>query len=248
MPSSSSPSRTNIKAQAPPERLAKRMAAALDRNAPPAELSQSCAIHNPLLLRPIANTGMASFRIALSGRLTLSGAAGLSSAGNMSINFNLHPSMCAQSRMKSRVSSAHLHKCKIKTASPGPVQRDSEGRRPPPIYVATMRAKRASSRIPTRRYAHYVGEGRGGAHESTEPGVDKCASPAPPRSPGIAACAGLANAVVLNGERAQRFAGVGPTVCCSPYSLTRRCRQRVGRWICGWLIRRGAVRWNRLRL
>jgi hypothetical protein len=119
VPSSSSPSRTNIKAQAPPERLAKRIAAALDRNAPPAELSQSCAIHNPLLLRPIANTGMASFRIALSGRLTLSGAAGLSLAGNMSINFNLHPSMCAQSRMKSRVSSAHLHKCKIKTAAPG---------------------------------------------------------------------------------------------------------------------------------
>lgn len=119
MPSSSSPSRTNIKAQAPPERLAKRTAAALDRNAPPAALSQSCAIHSPLLLRPIANTGMASFRIALSGRLTLSEAAGLSSAGNMSINFNLHPSMCAQSRMKSRVSSAHLHKCKIKTAAPG---------------------------------------------------------------------------------------------------------------------------------
>jgi hypothetical protein len=49
----------------------------------------------------------------------LSEAAGLSSAGNMSINFNLHSPMCAQSRMKSRVSCAHLHKCKIKTAAAG---------------------------------------------------------------------------------------------------------------------------------
>jgi hypothetical protein len=193
VPSSSSPSRTNIKAQAPPERLAKRIAAALDRNAPPAELSQSCAIHNPLLLRPIANTGMASFRIALSGRLTLSGAAGLSLAGNMSINFNLHPSMCAQSRMKSRVSSAHLHKCKIKNGGSRPVQRDSEGRRPPPIYVATMRAKRVSSRIPTHRYAHYVGKGRVGARTSRLNPASINARPLRPHVHRGLSCAGLAS-------------------------------------------------------
>ena len=185
MPSSSSPSRTNIKAQAPPERLAKRTAAALDRNAPPAALSQSCAIHSPLLLRPIANTGMASFRIALSGRLTLSEAAGLSSAGNMSINFNLHPSMCAQSRMKSRVSSAHLHKCKIKTAAPGlfrEIAKDDVRH----LFMSLL-CERSGFRLEFLRTDTHTTWVRGvwGAHQSTEPGIDKCASPAPPRSPRI---------------------------------------------------------------
>ncbi len=88
MPSSSSPSRTNITAHAPPVCLAKRMAAALDRKAPPAELSQSRAIHSAVWLRPIANTGMASFRIALSGRRSSRDAADLSLWEDMSINFN----------------------------------------------------------------------------------------------------------------------------------------------------------------
>ena len=168
----------------PPERLAKRTAAALDRNAPPAELSQSCAIHSPLLLRPIANTGMASFRIALSGRLTLSGAAGLSSAGNMSINFNLHPSMCAQSRMKSRVSSAHLHKCKIKTAAPGCSEIAKDDVRH--LFMSLL-CERSGLRLEFLRADTHTAWVRacGGAHESTEPGIDRCASPAPPRSPRI---------------------------------------------------------------
>jgi hypothetical protein len=86
--SSSSPFRTNIKAHAPPVCLAKRIAAALVKNAPPAELSQSRATHSPVLLRPIANTGMASLRMALSGRLNARGPADLSSREDMLLSAN----------------------------------------------------------------------------------------------------------------------------------------------------------------
>ena len=75
--------------------LAKRIAAACVRNAPLAELSQSRATHRPVLLRPIANTGMASLRMELSGRLNARGPDDLYWREDMLLSSNRKINMCA---------------------------------------------------------------------------------------------------------------------------------------------------------
>ena len=97
---SSRPSDTNIKAQSGPLMLlANRMAADFDQNSPPTELSQSRATQSPALLRPMANSGIASLRIVPSGRCgecDVDGAGGMSLSGfAVRRNFILPPASAA---------------------------------------------------------------------------------------------------------------------------------------------------------
>jgi len=179
---SSSPSFTNIRAHAPGLfiRFANRTAEPLKMNARPVELSQSRATHKPARLRPMATSGIASFKILASGRRKLCGlevgaAQNPGAAGDPCLMliavievrpgcFCFAPrthaamhTMCGFGHMNSRERLGPSHKCEIKTVGCRPVEREPNRREYLQFAVRTQRRKQAIAMRIARQISRSIG-------------------------------------------------------------------------------------------